>query len=299
MANNIIELSVHGITIKVNTIETEEYVTQLAESLSADMDSLFDQSPSISITDALVLCAVDYLDKYQKSKQSSANMRVQLKEYLADAASAKVMLEEEKKQVAVANAEVKQLRDTIEELRNSEPVVDESQTAKINEALKEIEELKQVNDSAVSQCTSLSERINALNDYIANQGTELDKMKAENDELRQKCADFDRMAFDLLTAQDENEKLFDELNKVKSDNANAQRQVDDLQRELTKLSDAINQHTQSAREPAPVQAPAYESVQSNLFDDFNDVPAENVVDDIPSEDDYFDDGLALNWVKDI
>ena len=104
MANNIIELSVHGITIKVNTIESEEYVTQLAESLSTDMDSLFDQSPKTSITDALVLCAVDYLDKYQKSKQSSANMRVQLKEYLADAASAKVMLEEEKKQVAIANA---------------------------------------------------------------------------------------------------------------------------------------------------------------------------------------------------
>ncbi|MBR2671864.1 MAG: cell division protein ZapA, partial [Oscillospiraceae bacterium] len=310
MANNIVEMSIHGITLKVSTVEDEEYVNSLAETLSGDMDSLFDQSPNISISDAIVLCAIDYLDKYQKSKQSSANMRVQLKEYLADAASAKVMLEEEKKQVAVANAQAAELRATIDELRNAAPVVDESQTEKINEALKEIEELKQVNDSAVAQCTSLNERIDALNSYIANQGSELDRLKAENDELKgqnaglkaqydglkDKLADYDKLSYDFENAKKENETLFSELSKVKADNANAQKEVDDLQRELLRLSDTINQRTQSSYEPKPT--PTYDSVQSNLFDDLEtyDKSVSDIYDE-PSED--FDDDLNLNWVKDI
>ena len=309
MANNIVEMSIHGITIKVSTVEDEEYVNSLADTLSGDMDSLFDQSPNISISDALVLCAIDYLDKYQKSKQSSANMRVQLKEYLADAASAKVMLEEEKKQVAVANAQASELRATIEELRNAAPVVDESQTEKISEALKEIEELKQVNASAMSQCTSLNDRITALNDYIANQDSELDKLKAENDSLKaangslrsendglkNKVADYDKLSYDFENAKKENETLFTELSKVKSDNANAQKEVDDLQRELLRLSETINQRTQASSHEQKA-APQYDALQSNLFDDMDYEKTSDVFDE-PSDD--FDDDHNLNWVKDI
>ncbi|MGI5888272.1 MAG: cell division protein ZapA [Oscillospiraceae bacterium] len=284
MANNIVELSIHGITLKVNTIESAEYVQKLADTLNGDMDALFDQAPNTSVTDALVLCAIDYLDKYQKSNKSSANMRSQLKEYLADAASAKVLLEEERRKAASSASEAKDLKSQVEKLKDSKS---KGQSEAITEALKEIDELKKANDSAVSQCKDLNDRITALNSYIKDQSSELTRLRDENDSLRKQASDTGRLKDQLQQARVENEKLFNELNNVKSDSMLAKDRVSDLEKQIDRLSGSKAQGRQENSENGQADRSS-DDQQKSLFDDFGSDKGGRQ-DDMPN----------LDWAKDV
>ena len=56
-------------------------------------------NPSASVTTAAVMTALGYLDELKKSTSGADNMRAQIKDYLEDAAKAKLELEEERREV--------------------------------------------------------------------------------------------------------------------------------------------------------------------------------------------------------
>ncbi len=103
--------------------ESEDYMKNLADRLNLDMNELMASSNSVSITTAAVMTALNYRDELEKASGSADNMRRQIKDYLEDAASAKMAAEEARRE----NASLKRRVDELERRlrRNQFPAEDE------------------------------------------------------------------------------------------------------------------------------------------------------------------------------
>ena len=122
MATSKVRLNICGSSYVVNTSESEDYMQNLADRLNLDMNELMASSNSVSITTAAVMTALNYRDELEKASGSADNMRRQIKDYLEDAASAKMAAEEARRE----NASLKRRIDELERrLRRSQfPVED-------------------------------------------------------------------------------------------------------------------------------------------------------------------------------
>lgn len=123
MATSKVRLNICGSSYVVNTGESEDYMKNLADRLNLDMNELMASSNSVSITTAAVMTALNYRDELEKASGSADNMRRQIKDYLEDAASAKMAAEEARRE----NASLKRRVDELERRlrRNQFPAEDE------------------------------------------------------------------------------------------------------------------------------------------------------------------------------
>ena len=103
MATSKVRLNICGSSYVVNTSESEDYMQNLADRLNLDMNELMASSNSVSITTAAVMTALNYRDELEKASGSADNMRRQIKDYLEDAASAKMAAEETRRENASLN----------------------------------------------------------------------------------------------------------------------------------------------------------------------------------------------------
>ena len=110
MATSKVRLNICGSSYVVNTSESEDYMQNLADRLNLDMNELMASSNSVSITTAAVMTALNYRDELEKASGSADNMRRQIKDYLEDAASAKMAAEETRRE----NASLKRRIDELE-----------------------------------------------------------------------------------------------------------------------------------------------------------------------------------------
>lgn len=112
MPANKVKLTVCGSSYVISTTDSEEYVQSLAERLDRDMNELMNQSPSASVAASAVVVALGYLDELQKNASSADNMRSQIKDYLEDAAKAKLAAEQARREVERLQKEVQRLRES-------------------------------------------------------------------------------------------------------------------------------------------------------------------------------------------
>ena len=99
MANKV-RLTICGSSYVISTNESEDYMQNLAERLNLDMNELMSSSNSVSITTAAIMTALHSRDD---------NMRRQIKDYLEDAASAKMAAEELRRENAALRKKVDDL----------------------------------------------------------------------------------------------------------------------------------------------------------------------------------------------
>ena len=85
-------------------------MNQLAERLDNDMTEIMTQNPSASVAASAVISALSYLDELNKNASSTDNMRAQIKDYLEDAAKAKLDAENARRQVEKLTAELEALK---------------------------------------------------------------------------------------------------------------------------------------------------------------------------------------------
>ena len=104
MANKV-RLTICGSSYVISTNESEDYMQNLAERLNELMSS----SNSVSITTAAIMTALNYRDELEKASGSADNMRRQIKDYLEDAASAKMAAEELRRENAALRKKVDDL----------------------------------------------------------------------------------------------------------------------------------------------------------------------------------------------
>ncbi len=217
MAKKVVDITIGGMSLKIATEEDESYVKSLTDSIDSDIAALYEANPSISTMNAVLLCTLDYMDRYEKSRRDCTNLRDQMKEYLADSASSKLLLDEQRKKSEKLAEEVKSLKGKMSHMvapESSEAA--QKKAENISTALKEIEELRQVNDDALRQCRSLNDRITALNDFIANQDSELEKLRMDSDDKAR-----------LIRAREESL-------------ADAQRQIKSYKREINQLRSQLD-----------------------------------------------------------
>ena len=105
-----VKLTICGSSYIVSTTDSEEYVNQLAERLDNDMTEIMTQTPSASVAASAVISALSYLDELNKNASSTDNMRAQIKDYLEDAAKAKLDAENARRQVEKLTAELEALK---------------------------------------------------------------------------------------------------------------------------------------------------------------------------------------------
>ena len=109
MATSKVRLNICGSSYVVNTSESEDYMKNLADRLNLDMNELMASSNSVSITTAAVMTALNYRDELEKARGSADNMRRHIKDYLEDAASAKMAAEELRRENAALRKKVDDL----------------------------------------------------------------------------------------------------------------------------------------------------------------------------------------------
>ena len=110
MATSKVRLNICGSSYVISTSESEDYMQNLADRLNLDMNELMASSNSISITTAAVMTALNYRDELEKASGSADNMRRQIKNYLEDAASAKMAAEELRRENDSLRRQVDDLR---------------------------------------------------------------------------------------------------------------------------------------------------------------------------------------------
>ncbi len=111
MEKNRITLKIYGNTYSILSEDDVEYVEELGEIIDSEMRSINAGAPNLSQTQLAVLVALDQADACKKANSEAVNLRVQIKDYIEDAARAKL-------EVDVARREIERLNREISNLRN-------------------------------------------------------------------------------------------------------------------------------------------------------------------------------------
>lgn len=111
MNKNRVHVKIGGASYTIVTEDDPEYVENLAEQINGEIRSICNANPSLSMTQAAVLVALDQADACKKASASGDNLRVQIKDYLEESARARM-------EVEVARREVERLNREISDLRN-------------------------------------------------------------------------------------------------------------------------------------------------------------------------------------
>ena len=98
MNKNKVHVKIGGASYTIVTEDEAEYVETLADEISENMRAIINSNPSLSMTQAAVLVALDNADASKKATASADNLRAQIK-------------------VDVARREVERLNREISELR--------------------------------------------------------------------------------------------------------------------------------------------------------------------------------------
>ena len=92
-------IEVYGTRYSIKSTEDPKYVQILAQEVN-DMLTDMMQQKGLSLNQALILMNLHYLDSLKKSEQSADHMRVQISEYLKDAATARAELADVQRQLS-------------------------------------------------------------------------------------------------------------------------------------------------------------------------------------------------------
>ena len=107
---NKVKIEVAGASYTIATYEQEGYVRDLAKEMSDDIEGLMARNSTLSMNDALVLCAIAYLSEYKKEAANSDHIRSQLKEYLGDTDRARMEVDEANRRADKLGRELEELR---------------------------------------------------------------------------------------------------------------------------------------------------------------------------------------------
>lgn len=110
MEKNKIKLRICGSEYIIGSEDDPEYVSSLGEELDAKMKELLAKNNRLSVTQAAILCALDYADAFKKADTSAENLRSQIQDYLEDAARARTDSEITKREAERLGKELAALR---------------------------------------------------------------------------------------------------------------------------------------------------------------------------------------------
>ncbi len=114
---NKVKVNICGKDYNLQTQESPEYVLELARLINRDISSLLKTSETMSITAATTVTALSYLDDLTKLNSNMDNIRLQIKNYVEEAAKARVEAEDLKKQLEASQRRAEELENEVRLLR--------------------------------------------------------------------------------------------------------------------------------------------------------------------------------------
>ena len=117
---NVVKVQLAGRSYNLTSTETADYTIRLSRELNKRLDMIMSASESLSSLDAALLCAMDCLDELTKANRNVENIRSQIKDYVDDAAQARLAAEESNKEGRILRAKVEELQT---ELKNRTTVI--------------------------------------------------------------------------------------------------------------------------------------------------------------------------------
>ena len=113
MNKNRVQVRIGGASYTIVTEDDEEYVENIALSVDSDINAVCNANPSLLVTQAAVLVALDQADACKKATASSDNLRVQIKDYLEESARARMEVEVARREIERLNREISELREKL------------------------------------------------------------------------------------------------------------------------------------------------------------------------------------------
>lgn len=99
MSKSRIEVNIAGMNLALVSDDEPAYVQSIAKDLNAKIQEIMNSSSTVSVAQAAILVALDCQDELQKHNNSSENLRSQIKDYLEDAARARMEAETYKREL--------------------------------------------------------------------------------------------------------------------------------------------------------------------------------------------------------
>lgn len=99
MSKSRIEVNIAGMSLALVSEDEPAYVQSLAKDLNAKIQEIMDTNDTVSVAQAALLVALDCEDDLKKHNNSSENLRSQIKDYLEDAARARMEAETYKREL--------------------------------------------------------------------------------------------------------------------------------------------------------------------------------------------------------
>lgn len=107
---NRIKVNVLGNSYTIATDSEESRIRQIEKQLSAQLEEIKGQRPSLSSVDALVILSLNLMDEISETESSTDRMREQLSEYMEDATRARMELEEARRETDRLTRELAMLK---------------------------------------------------------------------------------------------------------------------------------------------------------------------------------------------
>ena len=107
MSKSKVSINVAGMHFSLVTEDEPAYVEGLAKQLSDKIEALLADNANLSVAQAAILCALECEDDLSKHNNSSDNLRAQIKDYLEDAARARMEAENYKRELEKLKAELR------------------------------------------------------------------------------------------------------------------------------------------------------------------------------------------------
>ena len=207
MANKI-ALNIAGFNLIINTQEDEAQVRRLNDMLNNDLRQILTQNPSASVTNAALLCALDYLDRYDKATNNANNMRDQIKDYMSDASNAKLQYDEEVRKNAELSAEIEDLKSRITRLASegaAGSAVEQSLRTELDSVRNELNNVRAQLNEQVEKNTSILSDFGILNGALKNKDSEISnlndqitRLNSDLNDARQHAASLESVNSEIL-----------------------------------------------------------------------------------------------------
>lgn len=84
-----VKITIAGVPYTIVTDNDKDYVLELAKEIDTNIQGIMNSGNLIAPSQATVLALLNYADFAKKASEEVENVKIQLKEYLADAAQAK------------------------------------------------------------------------------------------------------------------------------------------------------------------------------------------------------------------
>lgn len=117
MELNKVRLRIGGMDYYLTTDDDTTYMRDLGDEVDELLSSLMREHAKLSMTQAAVLCALQFADEKHKIYDSTAALRKEIQAYMEDASKAKTDAEVARREVDRLNKELHSLKNEISRLR--------------------------------------------------------------------------------------------------------------------------------------------------------------------------------------